>query len=245
MEWLNLHKSTLDSSLVKGATATERGIWLALMAYCIGQENHGVIAEAGQWTDRTWLSVVGISLNEANIPSELWTWDDNNLRINLYPSGSQAQVQANRQNGRNGGMVTSELKAKASRANGRKGGRKPKQNPSTTQARTQRKDKDKGNSKDKGKDKDNENQSMTNQSKQDGDSPLMAGTPSRQKTSSELFADLDSIMAPPTYTQEQLDSVAAAREAWRKADAEAKMQAMREKANAECQEYMRSMKKAQ
>ena len=131
MEWLNLHKSVMDSALVRGADAQDRGTWLSLLSYCIGQENGGIIRSCHGWGDRLWLSIVGISKTEADRVSNLWDWRDGSLHVKFYPNDKETEVKTKREAARLGGLAHSEAKANAARRNGAMGGRKPKQNPST------------------------------------------------------------------------------------------------------------------
>lgn len=135
MEWLNIHKSTLDSQAMRMADPQDRGTWLLLMAYCIGQENGGKIAECGYWTDKLWLSIVGVSLAEIDRVSTLWYREGSDIIVCHYPKEKEQLVRNRREIGRLGGMSHSEAKAEAARANGlmrttqAKAKQKPSNNP--------------------------------------------------------------------------------------------------------------------
>lgn len=96
MEWLNVHVSVLDSAEFLGSDPTERGTWLCLMRYCIGQENDGVIEDAATWKDRQWQQVCGVTLREVKGDHRLWRWDGEHLTIFGYPHEKQTEVQAKR-----------------------------------------------------------------------------------------------------------------------------------------------------
>lgn len=100
MEWLNLHISTLDSAEVVGADPIERATWLFLLRYCIGQENGGLIEECAGWGDRRWQQVVRVTLREIRRDSQLWRFEGQHLRVNLYPMEKQKEVEAKREAGK-------------------------------------------------------------------------------------------------------------------------------------------------
>lgn len=107
MDWLNLHTKELDSPEVIGAEPIDRGTWLMLLRYCIGQENGGRIDACGTWKDRKWQQLVRVTLAEVKRESELWTWETNDLVVTHYPSEKEKIVQTKREiarvNGTNGG----------------------------------------------------------------------------------------------------------------------------------------------
>jgi hypothetical protein len=155
MEWLNLHTSALDSPEVITASAAQRGTWLNLLRYCIGQENGGRIIDAGDWGPNKWLMVVRVDPAEIDDECELWWWEQDTLVVAHYPLDAEKSVQAKREAGKRGGARKTQAKTQAAKQNGQMGGRpslngqaftqgeteKPKQNPSITQAKTQRKEK--------------------------------------------------------------------------------------------------------
>lgn len=102
MEWLNLHVRTLDSPEMVASSLVERAIWLALLRYCIGQENLGTIKNCRGWTNSHWSHAVGIPARQVKQQSALWTWRKNNLVVRFYPKDSQKEVQAKREGGRIG-----------------------------------------------------------------------------------------------------------------------------------------------
>ncbi len=132
MEWLNIHKSILDSQEMRMADPQDRGTWLLLMAYCIGQENGGTITGCGYWTEKLWLSIVGVAPSEIERPTTLWHRDGQSLIVAHYPKEKEQLVRNRREIGRLGGMSHSEAKAEAARANGlmRASQAKAKQKPS-------------------------------------------------------------------------------------------------------------------
>lgn len=142
MDWLNLHTSTLDSPEVLGAEPVDRGTWLMLLRYCVGQENAGVIQNCRDWKDRRWQQTIRVTLEEIDRPSDLWKWHGNDIHVALYPLEKEAQVRNMRALGRS----KTQAKANAAKANGKLGGRPPKTqretqrgNPKETQPKTQKK----------------------------------------------------------------------------------------------------------
>ena len=112
MEWLNLHTRILDSQEVIGSDPVERGTWLMLLRFCIGQENGGVIAECKNWKDRKWQQLVRVTQKEISTMSDLWAWSGENLVVTHYPIDKETEVQANRENGKRGGRPRKETEKK-------------------------------------------------------------------------------------------------------------------------------------
>lgn len=146
MHWLNLPTTIIRSPEYVGSEPTIRATWFNLMAYCAEQENGGEIASCQGWKCRQWQQTCGVTLEEVQQSSELWQWIDGRLVVKFYPDDKQAEVQRNRESGRNGGKKTSPAKSDAARVNGSLGGRSKTQaetqapeseNPSETQALTQ------------------------------------------------------------------------------------------------------------
>lgn len=113
MEWLNLHASVLDSPEVVGSDPVERGTWLMLLRYCIGQENGGVIESCRDWKDRKWQQIVRVTLKEVTADSDLWSWSEENLKVTHYPMQSESSVKAKREAGRLGGRGKTKAKRRA------------------------------------------------------------------------------------------------------------------------------------
>jgi hypothetical protein len=122
MEWLNLHTSLLDSPQVLGAEPIDRGTWLMLLRYCIGQENSGIIRDCKSWKDRKWQQIVRVTQAETQAITDLWQWQGNDLYVYGYPHDKQTEVQRLR----SAGKRTTPAKAKAAQINGKHGGRPPK-----------------------------------------------------------------------------------------------------------------------
>jgi hypothetical protein len=116
MEYLNLPSFVLDSPEFVGADQVERGTWLCLQRYCIGQENSGVIEDCAIWKDRQWQQLCRVTLREVRRKSRLFRWEGNNLRVFYYPQEAEDIVKAKR-------LVA--------QANGKLGGR-PSKNPRET-----------------------------------------------------------------------------------------------------------------
>lgn len=157
MDWVNIHRSTLSSEEFLGCDPVQRATWLCLMAYCVDQENGGVIRDAGSWGDRRWQQIVRVTKSEAQDKCPLWSWDGLDLTVWAYPIEKEAMVQQKRGAGRLGGAAKTQAKTQAAKQNGSLGGRpisanldsmptpddenpstNPSTNPSKTQAQTQR-----------------------------------------------------------------------------------------------------------
>jgi len=146
MDWLNLHLPTLRSAEFLGSDPVDRATWLCLMAFCVDQENGGVIEGCSEWGDRKWQQLVGVTREEVTDCAELWEWKDGALIVMFYPKEKEDLIKARREAGRKGGQSKSEAKTAAVRQNGNKGGRpqepngkqKPKQNQSNNQTEGER-----------------------------------------------------------------------------------------------------------
>jgi hypothetical protein len=112
VNWLNIHTDTLRSEEYLGAEPLERATWLNLMAWCVSQENGGVIEGAASWGERKWMQVCGITKQEATLVSKLYRLNTNGgLVVTFYPSDKEDEVK---------------VKREVARENGKKGGRPPK-----------------------------------------------------------------------------------------------------------------------
>jgi len=121
MEWLNLHASFLDSPAFIGSDPTDRATWLCLLRYCIGQENSGVISDAGAWSDRKWQQLVRVTMREAKRDCALWKWDGDTITVAGYPVEKERMVKEKRE---------------TARRNGIRGGRPPETNIETKEKPT-------------------------------------------------------------------------------------------------------------
>jgi hypothetical protein len=138
MNWLNLNIQTLDSENFLGSDPIERGTWLCLLRYCIGQENGGIIEGCREWGDRKWQQLVRVTKKEAMRDCDLWEWDGDDLILWGYPMEKEEEIKHLRAIGRQ----TSDAKKAAAKANGKRGGRptkNPTENPTETEQETQTK----------------------------------------------------------------------------------------------------------
>lgn len=124
MDWLNLHTSILDSPEVIGSDPIDRGTWLMLLRFCIGQENSGRIDACRDWKDRKWQQLVRVTKKEIESECDLWSWDEDSLIVSHYPLQKESEVRLMRDLGR----LKSPAKQAAAKANGTLGGR-PRKNP--------------------------------------------------------------------------------------------------------------------
>jgi hypothetical protein len=138
MNWLNINIQTLDSENFLGSDPVERGTWLCLLRYCIGQENGGTITGCADWPDRKWQQLVRITKRESIRDCDLWTWDGDDLTVWGYPIDKEEEIKHLRAIGKQ----TSDAKKAAAKANGKRGGRptkNPTENPTETEQETQTK----------------------------------------------------------------------------------------------------------
>lgn len=107
MEWLNLHASTMDSPEFVGSDTKERGTWLSLLRYCIGQENGGTISGCKLWRDRQWQQLARVTLREVSSDCRLYAWSSQDLIVWGYPKEKESEVCRKRElarlNGKTGG----------------------------------------------------------------------------------------------------------------------------------------------
>ena len=107
MNWLNISIHILDSENFLGSDPIERGTWLCLLRYCIGQENGGTISGCQGWADRKWQQLVRITKKEAFRACDLWSWNGDSLIVWGYPLEKETEVREKREraktNGANGG----------------------------------------------------------------------------------------------------------------------------------------------
>lgn len=113
MRWLNIEIATLRSPSFVGAEPVERATWLSLLAYCADQENGGVIKRCRDWKDRQWQQTCGITLLEAQLEAELWTWSGDDLRVAYYPKTKEEEIKAKRQAGASGGRASGQARREA------------------------------------------------------------------------------------------------------------------------------------
>lgn len=85
MDWLMICGDWLRRPAFKGAEPVDKGIWLSLLIWCYEDRNGGKIRSCRDWTDRVWLSMVGVIPKELERQSpELWRWDGNDLIVAGY-----------------------------------------------------------------------------------------------------------------------------------------------------------------
>ena len=65
------------------ATNEQRGVWIALFAYCTQAKNNGVIVGAENWTDRHWLQTCSLSRDEIQ-DSPLVKLTADGLRLEMF-----------------------------------------------------------------------------------------------------------------------------------------------------------------
>jgi hypothetical protein len=119
MEYINIHKSILDSMEFTAASDAQQGTWVKLLGYLCGQEQGDRIKSAKLWADRVWTKQA-ISPVILKKPSPLWQWEGDDLIVNFYPHKQEAAMKAVREGGARGAAKTN-----ARRAGGTPGGASP------------------------------------------------------------------------------------------------------------------------
>lgn len=112
MEWINLRVATIRQSEYVGSEPISRATWFNVLAYCIEQENDGVIPGAAQWRDRQWQQACGVMAKEVRDATPLLHFVGDDLHVWHYPSEKQDEVQARREAGRKGGQRSGRIRAK-------------------------------------------------------------------------------------------------------------------------------------
>ena len=65
------------------ATNEQRGVWIALFAYCTQAKNNGVIVGAENWTDHQWIRICSLSRDEIQ-DSPLVKLTADGLRLEMF-----------------------------------------------------------------------------------------------------------------------------------------------------------------
>lgn len=103
MEWIKLDLRTLRSPAYIGSEPIARATWLNLLAYCADEENGGRIRNCAGWKDRMWQQLVGVTLEEVHLETDLIHWDGDDLVVEMYPTTTESMVKARRSAGKKGG----------------------------------------------------------------------------------------------------------------------------------------------
>lgn len=97
MNYLPIDVDLLRSCEFLGCEPTDRSTWISLMGYCGHQENGGRIKDCGDWGDRKWQQVAGITLKEVNRTCDMWRWDGEDLELFGYPEKVEATLLSKRE----------------------------------------------------------------------------------------------------------------------------------------------------
>jgi hypothetical protein len=108
MKYLSIEIASLRSPEYLGEEPLQRATWLNLLSYCVAQENRGVIEGCGDWKDRMWQQVCGITAEEAGTKSSLWRWEGANLIVLFYPHEAHDFPDRARKSGKAGGKAKAE-----------------------------------------------------------------------------------------------------------------------------------------
>jgi len=104
VQWLNIQITDLHSEQFLGSDPTDRATWLALLGYCASQENGGTIDNACSWSDRMCQQVLGVTKDELDHPTQLWTRENDCVTVWAYPVDQERVLQAKREGGKAGGI---------------------------------------------------------------------------------------------------------------------------------------------
>lgn len=96
MEWINFHVSNLDKVEFRTAEAGDRGTWLFLLRYCVGQEVGDRIPRCRSWSDQTWQKTCAVSSADVMRQCGLWEWDGEDLIVGFYPHDAEESVRKKR-----------------------------------------------------------------------------------------------------------------------------------------------------
>jgi hypothetical protein len=97
MDWLNLHIPTvLRSPEYIGSDPIDRSTWLQLLTYCATLENGGIIRGAAAWKDRKWQQLCAVTREETRRPSDLWTWEGDDIHVKFYPIDKETEIRRKR-----------------------------------------------------------------------------------------------------------------------------------------------------
>jgi hypothetical protein len=113
MEWLNIHISALDGPEFKGADPIQRATWLCLLRFAIGQENHGIIEDCREWSDRKWQQIAGVTRKEAMTDCDLWWFEGDSIKVAFYPQRHEDKARKNRILASSGGRAAARKRAAA------------------------------------------------------------------------------------------------------------------------------------
>lgn len=108
MEYINIKLETVGDFRYIGSKPVLRATWLNLLVYCAKQENSGIIVNCHTWGNDTWAQIAGLRRSEVHTPSQLWSWEGDNLHVWGYPIQNQERVKTLRTTGRLGGKASGE-----------------------------------------------------------------------------------------------------------------------------------------
>lgn len=96
MDWLNLRVSTLKSPPFINSGLMEKATWLGVLAYCVQQENSGVIVGGFLWKNQQWQQVCGATVRQIRAANKLLSIVGNDIVVFGYPKDKEQEVQARR-----------------------------------------------------------------------------------------------------------------------------------------------------
>lgn len=105
MEWLNIKTAVLRDPRLLLASSTTRATWVWLLAYCVEQENGGIIKGAGSWSDREWGISCGVTKVEVENCPKLVVFKDGNVHVWGYPEDQQQVVKAKRDSAKRAAII--------------------------------------------------------------------------------------------------------------------------------------------
>lgn len=100
MEWLNIHRAFLSGPAFIGSSPAERGTWVCVAGWSVGQENGGRIVGGATWKERQWQQACGVTLREVKAATKLLTIEGDDVLVGGYPSDQETTFSRKRLLGR-------------------------------------------------------------------------------------------------------------------------------------------------
>jgi hypothetical protein len=96
MEWFKMYPAKFRAREFIGSDPVERATWLAVMCYCVEQENSGRLVGAALWKDRQWQQTCGVTLREVSKSTKLIKIEGDDVIIWEYPIETQDEIKSRR-----------------------------------------------------------------------------------------------------------------------------------------------------
>jgi hypothetical protein len=97
VNYFSTQLSTLADPTFRRSDYKDRGIWVTLLAFCVLQENKGIIKGAKTWTEFEFEQVLGVRKECIDGTHHLWNFNQDDLVVWRYPDGDQAALEKQRE----------------------------------------------------------------------------------------------------------------------------------------------------